>query len=140
MITVEVHSTVRARIDHKLIEKSVKAALKDRFKTAEVSVAVVGDTRMRRINRETLNHDYTTDVLSFDHGETPEGQMIELIVCAPMAKRQAGKRRISFREELCRYVIHGALHAAGFKDHTDEARKKMWAVQERIVSTVMRKS
>ncbi|MDC1143158.1 rRNA maturation RNase YbeY, partial [Planctomycetota bacterium] len=116
MITVDIHSTVRTRIDRKLIEAAVKAALKGRIKHAEVSVAVVGDARMRRINRESLDHDYTTDVLSFDHGETPEGQMIELIVCAPMAKRQAAKRKISFKEELARYAIHGALHTAGFDD------------------------
>lgn len=137
MITVDIHSTVRTKIDHKLLEKAVKAALRGRIDDAEVSIAVVGDVLMRRMNRESLDHDYTTDVLSFDHGETPEGQMIELIVCAPMAKRQAAKRKISFKEELARYAIHGALHAAGFDDHTDEDREKMWAVQEDIVKTVI---
>lgn len=136
MITVDIHSTVKTRIDRKLLEKAVKAALRAYIKDAEVSIAVVGDTLMRRMNRESLNHDYTTDVLSFDHGQTPEGQMIELIICAPMAKRQAAKRKISFKEELTRYAIHGALHAAGFDDQTDEDREDMWAVQERIVKTI----
>lgn len=133
MIQVGVTSTLRSKVDSRLLIAAVRAAIPF---AALVSVAVVGEARMRRLNRELLGHDYVTDVLSFDHGASPEGRMIEIVICAPFARRQAAKHGVPEKQELARYVIHGALHCAGFDDGTPARRKRMWRRQEEIMRAV----
>lgn len=133
MIDVGVSATTRTfKIDRKTLQQAAQLALKP-LGSAEVSIAVIGDRRMRALNRDALGHDYITDVLSFDHGDSPEGRVIELIVCAPFAARQAKQRGIPFKQELARYVVHGSLHCAGYDDHTDKQRTAMWTEQERVL-------
>lgn len=133
MIEVGVTATTRTfSIDRKSLEKAAQLALAP-LRNAGVSIVVIGDRRMRALNRDALGHDYITDVLSFDHGDSPEGRVIELIVCAPFAARQAKNRGIPFKQELARYVVHGSLHCAGYNDHTDKQRTAMWAQQERVL-------
>lgn len=140
MIDVGVTVTVKAlRIDRKTLEKAALLALKP-LGNAEVSIAVIGDKRMRALNRDALGHDYITDVLSFDHGDSPEGRVVELFVCAPFAARQARQRGIPFIQELARYVVHGALHCAGYDDHTDKQRNAMWGEQERVLRALFGKA
>ncbi|MCZ7606560.1 MAG: rRNA maturation RNase YbeY [Planctomycetota bacterium] len=131
MISVGITSTVRTRIDQRLLEKAARAALSGL--SAEVSIVVVGDRRMRALNRDALGHDYVTDVLSFDYGDSPEGRQIELIVCAPHAAREARAHGVPFTQELARYVVHGCLHCAGHDDQDASQQQKMWAAQERML-------
>lgn len=133
MIEVQVSSTLRRAIDKGLLDRAARAALSGQVRDAEVSVAVVGDKRMRRLNRESLGHDYVTDVLSYDHGNTPEGRLLEVIICASHAGRQANQYGVPFNQELARYVIHGLLHTIGYNDGTEDERHAMWAEQERIM-------
>lgn len=133
MIDVSVHSTLRNRVNTRLVARAAHAALKGRFKRASVSVLLVGAARMRSLNREALGHDYVTDVLSFDHGDTPEGRLIELIVCPDFARQQAKLHGVPLDNELARYVVHGCLHCAGFDDRTEKQRKRLWLEQESIV-------
>jgi probable rRNA maturation factor len=130
MIQIDVTATVRAPVPRALLARAAASALRGR---ATLSIAVVGDARMRRLNREALGHDYVTDVLSFDHGSTPEGRLLEVLVCAPHAARQARSLGIPYEQELARYVIHGCLHLAGYDDRTDALCNTMWKRQERLV-------
>ena len=139
MIEVGVTSTVKTRLDRKLLEKAAALALQT-LGSAQASIAVIGDRRMRGLNRDALGHDYVTDVLSFDHGDSPEGRIVEIIVCAPHAQRQAHKRKLPVKQELARYVIHGALHCAGYDDHTEDQRAEMWTQQEKLMRKLFGKS
>lgn len=138
MIAVGVTSTVRSRIDHRLLEKAARAALSGL--ASEVSIVVVGDKRMRALNRDALGHDYVTDVLSFDYGDSPEGRQIEIVVCAPHAAREARAHGVPFAQELARYVVHGCLHCAGHDDHDEKQQQKMWAAQERVLMRLFGKA
>jgi len=134
MIDVQVLSTVRAKQDQLLLSRAATVALaRNRVRHASVSITVVGERRMRRLNRDTLMHDYVTDVLSFDHGDSPEGRLIELVICAPFAAAQARARSLPVAQELARYVIHGCLHCAGFDDSTPRKRAAMWRAQEQAM-------
>ncbi len=70
---------------------------------------------MRAINKKYLNHDYAADVLTFDFGKGPQG---EIIICPRVAAAQAQARQTSTENEIILYVIHGILHLAGFDDHS----------------------
>jgi probable rRNA maturation factor len=140
MIDVRVHSTLRTRTEKTLLVKAARAALTPHMKHAAVAVAVIGEKRMRAVNRDALGHDYVTDVLSFDHGNTPEGRMMEIVVCAPFAEKQARAHGVPAKQELARYVVHGCLHCAGFKDNTEPERKRMWKAQEQTLKKLFGRS
>ena len=107
------------------IRAAVRAAMSlGGFSSGEISVALVDDEAIHKINREFLQHDYPTDVISFPLDES-EG---EIVVSTDTAWREA--ERLAFpgwtaEEEMFLYVIHGALHLAGFDDHEEEDLKEM---------------
>lgn len=86
---------------------------------AELCVALVGDTKMRRLNRTYRNKDRTTDVLAFAYREvTSEVAPLlgDVVISIPAARRQAKACSHSLDEEILRLLIHGVLHLAGY-DH-----------------------
>src|SRR5687768_7472738 len=104
-------------IDYDRLIAAVRLILTDAgYSSGEISLAIVDDAAMHALNRQYLNHDYSTDVLSFvlDDDETRlDGQ---LIVSADYAAREAPTFRWSTNDELLLYTIHGTLHLAGYDD------------------------
>ena len=90
-----------------------------------LSIAVVDDSTIHRLNREFLDHDEPTDVISFvleREGERLDGEVIASAETAIAAAREIGWPAA---DELLLYVIHGTLHLVGFDDLTAEARAEM---------------
>ncbi len=133
MIDVDITSTVRSDLDARLLKRAAVAALRPHVKRASVSIAVIGAARMRSLNRDALGHDYVTDVLSFNHGDSPEGLLCELFVCPDFARASARRHNVPAEQELARYVVHGCLHCAGYDDATKKDRMRMWHEQERVL-------
>ena len=133
-----VHSTneqSRLAIDCDRIERAVRMVFEDEsISRAEISVAVVEDATIRKINRRYLDHDYATDVLSFllDHDEEKlEG---EVVVSAQTAQSAAKRFGWPAADELLLYVIHGMLHLAGYEDETKGQQAKMRKLQRAYLS------
>jgi probable rRNA maturation factor len=95
-----------------------------------LSLVVVDDKTMRRLNRRYLQHDYATDVLSFLLDSGPGRVQGEVIVSADTAARQAPRYGWSAEDELLLYVIHGTLHVVGYDD-TEPAAEQMMRDRER---------
>jgi len=94
--------------------------------SGSISFAIVDDATIHRLNRQYLNHDYATDVLSFVLEEDGKGHLEgEVIVSAEMAASQAKKYGWSPAEELLLYGVHGTLHLVGYDDTTEETRPQM---------------
>ena len=86
---------------------------------AEVCIGLVGDTKMRRLNRTYRHQDRTTDVLAFAYREVRTGAsplLGDVVISIPTARRQAKARTQSLDEEVLRLLIHGVLHLVGY-DH-----------------------
>ena len=101
-----------------------------------VSIAIVDDAEIRKLNSRFLNRKSTTDCLSFglsdNHGLRSPG-LFELIVNGEMAVRQANSRGHSSEAELALYITHGLLHNLGFDDATDCKAKKMHDIEDKIL-------
>jgi probable rRNA maturation factor len=98
----------------------------------ELSVLLVGDARMRRLNRSYRGKDRTTDVLSFPQGD---GVVGDVVISLDTARRQAREGGWSLSRELRRLVAHGILHCLGH-DHEDaEAARRMAAAERRLLGT-----
>jgi probable rRNA maturation factor len=93
-----------------------------------VSLVLVGDAAMRRLNREWRGQDYATDVLSFpadDDAPRVRGRLRHLgdvVIATGVAKRQAADVGHSYATELKVLALHGLLHLLGYDHETDAGR------------------
>lgn len=115
---------------HSLAENILKAAGASR---SDLSLLLVGDGAMRRLNRLYRRKDRTTDVLAFPmrqvrprftvHGSRFTSSMLgDVVISLPQASRQAKQAGHSIEREMVVLVIHGLLHLLGY-DHERSARE-----------------
>jgi probable rRNA maturation factor len=97
----------------------------------ELSVALLDDRGIRRLNRQYLGHDYATDVISFrlDDGGRGEALSGEILLGAERALRVARRLRADPEVELLLYAVHGCLHLVGYDDHGPRKARAMYARQ-----------
>lgn len=118
------------------LKKLVKVIC-NRFKLskATISIAIVDDAQIRKLNKQFLNQDFPTDCLSFNlsNNGTSSVKSFELVVNAEMAIRQANQRGHSSEAELALYITHGLLHNLGFDDSTQSQAKKMHDTEDEIL-------
>ena len=100
----------------------------------EISIAIVDDNEIRKLNREFLNSRAATDCLSFDLSDDKKGlKIFDLIVNGEMAARQANLRGHSSEAELALYITHGLLHNLGFDDSAKSQARKMHETEDEIL-------
>lgn len=105
-----------------------------------VSVVVVDDAEIRRINRDALGHDYATDVVTFDLGD-PDDDLLdgEIVISDEFAESAAAAAGHASDVELLFYVCHGLLHLAGHDDDTPAKRRRMLARQKTYLASLGRR-
>ena len=87
------------------------------------------------INKEFLNHDYYTDIITFDYSET-DVVSGDLFISIDRIKDNAKILNIPYKEELHRVIIHGILHLLGNKDKTESESKKMRLLEDECLSVL----
>lgn len=92
-----------------------------------LEVVYVDQKEIVRINREYLERDYITDIITFRYDEELSNQAIEgtLFCCAPRIYEQALELNQDPEKEFKRILIHGMLHLCGYKDDTNSDKKRM---------------
>jgi rRNA maturation RNase YbeY len=81
------------------------------------------DEYLLEVNKEYLNHDYYTDVITFPYqNEAVEG---DVFISVDRVKENAAAESVDFSHELCRVMVHGVLHLCGYEDHTPELKAQM---------------
>jgi len=130
---INAHPTTRLR--HAPIATAVQQALRgENIRRSEVTVVLVSDAELLRMNREFLQHDYFTDVITFPIESEPlEG---EIYISLDRARDQAAQYGVGVYDEVCRLAIHGALHLAGHDDATPEERAAMSTLEDRYLATL----
>ncbi|MBI3304917.1 rRNA maturation RNase YbeY [Candidatus Parcubacteria bacterium] len=114
-----------------------------KIRAVRVSVALVGEARMQRLNRRWRGVDKPTDVLAFPAApdfNTPRQERIagEIVIAVPVARRQAREHGVTLEIELVRLAVHGFLHLAGF-DHEKSKRtaQAMTNAQQHIMELLL---
>jgi probable rRNA maturation factor len=124
----------RHAVDENQLSAAVRAVLDDSpFTSANISVAVVDDETLHELNRQYLNHDWPTDVLSFvldEHGGHLEG---EVIISADTAAASAAEIGWPAAAEQLLYVVHGTLHLVGYRDESSTDEREMRAAEARFL-------
>jgi probable rRNA maturation factor len=90
----------------------------------DINYIFCNDEYLLEINRSYLDHDYYTDVITFDYSEGPclSG---DIFVSIDRVMENAKDFNVSFLNELCRVVVHGILHLAGYKDKLKDDEQLM---------------
>lgn len=132
-------SARRASVYKRAVDKAF-ATSKRKFR-GEVNVIFLRRAEMLRMNRHYLGHDWDTDVITFEHDRAPgvsgdEHPIGDIIVSSWMTRGQARELGHSALEEAATLVVHGALHLLGHDDYREKDRKRMFAVQNRVVASL----
>lgn len=124
----------------------------ERVRRATISIALVDNRTIHRLNRRHLNHDYETDVLSFLF-ESETDQFVnaavssesraknrsidgEIVISAEMAAQAADRFGWSAAQELELYLVHGLLHLCGYDDGTISERRLMRRRERSILKSL----
>lgn len=127
-MTIEVYNTTETqRLPKKKITSDLMSVfVSENFISNGITrVIFVDDNEIHRLNREYLNHDYTTDVITFTINEEVDDFDAEIYISVDTAKKQAEEYKVTLHNEVRRLAIHGALHIVGYDDSTDELRSRM---------------
>jgi len=91
---------------------------KEGVKLGSLNYIFCTDKRLLKINQDFLKHDYYTDIITFEL--SPKGLPIEgeIYISVDRVKENAITEETSFKQELLRVILHGALHLCGYKDKT----------------------
>ncbi len=125
LLEIEYHVDSTTADDDRFNKAAAWIAGRFGLKTLSASVSIVDDPTIHRLNREHLDHDWPTDVISFVF-ENEDGHVDgEIIASIDTATRLAAQAGWPPADELLLYVIHGLLHLSGLDDLTPEDRHQM---------------
>ncbi len=143
---VEINNRTRNRRAERIVRRIVSDFLIFKNLTAcEVSIALIGDKTMRKLNKKWRQKDKTTDVLSFPDKFLPSKNKFEpnikdylgeLILNLNQIKRQAKTFGNNFEQELYFICIHGLLHLLGYEDKTESGKKTMDKETKKILAKI----
>jgi probable rRNA maturation factor len=105
---------------------------------AEVTVKISGDRELRRLNRQFLGYDETTDVLSFPSVSRrgAEAYLGDIVVSWSAVQRQAPEHGHDSRAELKLLLVHGLLHLLGWDHATPEQQAQMTQMTDAVLARV----
>lgn len=117
------------------IEKQVK---KEGLTIESLQYVFCSDKYLLGINKQFLQHDYYTDIISFDLSEVPGQLLAEVYISVDRVKENAKLLDVSYSTELLRVIFHGALHFCGYKDKKPADAKLMRSMEEKWIRAYMK--
>jgi probable rRNA maturation factor len=122
------------RVDARLLKSFARQALElvDAPANFNLSIALVTDAAIAKLNTQYHATSGPTDILTFDYGEG----LGELIISVEHVVANARRFRTAPARELARYVAHGILHLHGHNDRTPRQRTRMRAAESRLLNRI----
>ena len=107
---------------------------KEGKKPGDLQYIFCSDDYLLDINRQYLNHDYYTDIITFDLSEKGHPINAEIYISVDRVRDNAREFGSSVKKELQRVIFHGALHLCGYKDKTAAQQKEMRQMEEKYLN------
>ncbi len=130
-------------------EETVKSRLKDKrklsaflkkliaghldVKTVELNYIFCDDEYLLEKNRQFLDHDTLTDIITFDLSESNQELISEIYISVERVAENAGRFKVSYNTELHRVIFHGVLHLCGFKDKAAKDKALMREMEQQCL-------
>lgn len=127
MIRISVANPYEYSLDFQSLKNAARAVLEgEQVKEAKVTLAFVNNAHIHRLNKQFLDHDEPTDVLTFPYTD-PGAKKLEgeVVIGYEIAQENAADREHDIGIELILYVIHGCLHLTGHDDMSDRSSNEM---------------
>jgi rRNA maturation RNase YbeY len=134
--TIRFHFLEKISLKDRRILKTTLAALfkKEKKKLAELHYIFVSDDRLLEINRQFLQHDFYTDIITFPLSEPGQPISGEIYISVDRVRENAREFGGTVKEELLRVIFHGALHLCGYKDKTTPQQREMRQLEEKYLA------
>jgi rRNA maturation RNase YbeY len=104
-----------------------------------IGIIFCDDNFLLTLNRQFLDHDYYTDILSFPLSDKGKPLEAEIYISTDRVRDNARNLESSFQEELHRVIFHGILHFCGFSDHTQKEIRRMREAEDLYLNSYFRK-
>jgi probable rRNA maturation factor len=110
-----------------------KAIKEEGFELGDVTVILVTDGYLLELNQKHLDHDFYTDIITFDYcnDDVISG---DLFISVDRVRENADTFQTDFMVELNRVMIHGVLHLCGYKDKTEEEERMMRLLENKYLN------
>jgi probable rRNA maturation factor len=148
MRELQVRNRQRDRtLNVKFVRELARALLEEELGLAkyELGISFVSAKRMAEINQKFLQHEGSTDVITFDYREGYEAGSEsselagEIYISVSDAQRQAREFRSRWEEEVVRYIVHGVLHLRGYDDLAAGKRRVLKREENRLLRRLKRR-
>lgn len=101
---------------------------------AQLNYVFMSDEALLALNREYLDHDYYTDILTFPYHAPGDPILSDIYISVDRVRDNAQELGISFEDELHRVMVHGLLHLLGYDDHSDADRAAMRRAEDQALA------
>ncbi len=103
----------------------------------ELTYIFCSDHSLLQINQQYLDHDYFTDVITFDYRDDPSDPIVgDIYLSIDRVADNSTQFNVSTQHELARVMVHGLLHLIGYADDSDEQKTRMRALEDQCLSAV----
>jgi len=114
---------LRQRTEIRTWLKSI--AKKEKYSILELNYIFCSDEYLLQMNKDFLDHDYYTDIITFDNSEVKGKIEGDIFISIDRVKDNSQLQKTSIKDELHRVLAHGLLHLTGYKDKTSKEQEMM---------------
>lgn len=133
MIQFQAENIPLPSLNFQRVERWIRAtAAEYGFSVGELNYIFCDDEKILAVNQEFLQHDYYTDVITFDY-TTRTRVNGDIFISLDTVRTNAEQVEANYEHELLRIIIHGLLHLTGQADKTPETKAQMTAKEEKAL-------
>ena len=107
---------------------------KEGYRAENINYIFCSDNHLLALNKQYLNHDTLTDIITFDNSEQGKNIEADIFISIERVKENARSLKKDFADELHRVIIHGLLHLLGLKDKTEVEKQEMREKEDACLS------
>ncbi len=112
-----------------------EVSIQENKELGDITLIFCSDDYLLDVNRQHLDHDYYTDIITFDYSDFPVVSG-DLFISVDRVKENAHDFKVSFEHELHRVIIHGFLHLCGYFDKTKEDELLMRSKENQALALI----
>lgn len=134
---IEINNLTTNPVNEEFLKRVAKKVFEgENIERTNLSVVLIGQGRMRKLNKKYLGKNRVTDVLAFGQGQKfsilPKGELSlgEIVICLREVRKNARKCQSTFEKELARVLIHGILHLLGYNHERSSREAKLMEEKE----------
>jgi len=126
---IEINNLTTSQVNKKFLKKIVEVILKkEKIREINLSIALVGQERIKALNKKYRGKQRVADVLAFPYDDSGE-----IVICLREVKKNAKKFKSTYKKELAQVIIHGILHLLGYTH--EKSKKEAKEVEETKASS-----